>query len=118
MADDIIVSVGEYKVFDSGVVISHDNKDILLEIKSLKIRIKFVTKADVAEHTAFLNYEENNTTLLVTLTNFNNSLGTGLTAPAKIGIINGSNLYFQFIVHFLSAGTRQFCYTLLTKKEE
>lgn len=118
MTEDIVVSVGEYKVFDSGSVISHDNKEIFFEIKkTIKVKIRFITNQEVEGHAANLSYEENHTVLVISLTNFDNTLGTGLTIPADIGVINGSKLYLQFIVYFLSGGTRLLSYTWLTKKE-
>lgn len=112
------ISVGEYEVYDSGSVLSHGDKDILFEIKNLKVRIKFANDLENANYDAKISLIENNTCLLLTLVNFNNSLGTGLTNPVEIGTINGSRLYLQFVVYRLGeSDTRMFSYTWLTRKE-
>ena len=116
--NDMKISVGKYEVYDSGSVLSHGNKDILFEIKNLKVRIKFVSDPENANYDAKISLIENNTCLLLTLVNFNNSLGTGLTNPVEIGTINGSRLYLQFVVYRLGeSDTRMFSYTWLTRKE-
>ena len=114
---DMKISVGEYEVYDNGVVLSHGNKDILFEIKNLQVRLKFETDSQNSSYNANLSLIDNDSCLLVTLVNFNNSLGTGLTNPVEIGIINGSRLYLQFVVYRLGdSDTRLFSYTWLTQK--
>lgn len=117
MNNDMKICVGEYEVYDNGAVLSHGDKDILFEIKNLKIKIKFENDPEDSNYKANITLE-NNTCLLITLVNFNNPLGTGLTNPVEIGTINGSHLYLQFIVYRLGeSDTRMLSYTWLTKKE-
>ena len=118
MNNDMKISVGEYEVYDSGSVLSHGDKDILFEIRNLKIRIKFENNPEVTNYTANINLIDGNTCLQITLINFNNQIGTGLTNPVEIGTINGSRLYLQFVVYRLGeSDTRLFSYTWLTRKE-
>lgn len=110
------VKVGEYDVFDNGVVITHANKDIEFKISTLFIKVKFFKDDENTGQSVTPSLLEGNC-LQLTLTNFENSLGTGLTEPIEIGTINGKKLFFQFIVHSLADGeTKMFSYTWLTKK--
>lgn len=118
MNNDMKICVGEYEVYDSGSVLSHGDKEILFEIKNLKIKIKFVSDSENANYDVKISLIDNNACLLLTLVNFNNSLGTGLTNPVEIGTINGSRLYLQFVVYQLGeSDTRMLSYTWLTKRE-
>ena len=117
MNNDVKLKVGEYEVYDSGTIITHDNKEIVFEIKNLKVKILFKTDSEKKAHDANITLVEGGSCLQIALTNFDNSLGTGLTEPIEIGIINGSRLCLQFLVHALNdGGTKMFSYTWLTKK--
>lgn len=117
MNSDLKVKVGDYEVYDSGIIITHENKDITFEIKTLKVRIRFEKNEQTKEHDIKKTLVDYDTCLQLTLVNFDNSLGTGLTVPIEIGFMNGSKLYLQFIVYSLSdKGTKMFSYTWLTKK--
>lgn len=119
MNSDLKINVGDYEVFDSGVVISHDLKDILFEVKSLKIKIVFETNSDNNAYEAKKSFVENNTCLVLKLTNFSNPLGLGLTSPMEVGRINDKKLFLQFIVYSLgNNNTKMLAYTWLTKKED
>lgn len=118
MNNDMKISVGEYEVYDKGSVLSHGDRDILFEIKNLKVRIKFENNPEDTNYAANINLIEGNTCLQITLVNFNNPMGTGLTNPVEIGMINGSRLFFQFVVYRLGeSDTRMVSYTWLTRKE-
>ena len=117
MNSDMKINVGDYEVFDSGVVINHNGMEISFEIKNLKIKIVFETNDEVDEFNARKEVVDN-TCLKLTLTNFNNSLGTGLTSPMEVGRINSKKLFLQYIVYSLGDHrTKMFAYTWLTKKE-
>ena len=118
MINDIKIHVGEYEVYDSGSVLSHSNT-ILFEIKNLRVRVDFKTDSTNSKYDAKISLieNENGPCLLLTLINFNNPLGTGLTTPVEIGTINGSHLFLSFIVYRLGeSDIRLFSYTWLTKK--
>ncbi len=118
MNNDMKISVGEYEVYDRGSVLSHDDRDILFEIKNLKVRIKFENNPEDTGYTANKNLIEGHTCLQITLVNFNNPMGIGLTNPMEIGMINGSRLFFQFVVYRLGeSDTRMVSYTWLTRKD-
>ncbi len=117
MNSDIKISVGDYEIYDSGVVISHENKDILFEVKNLKIKIVFENNPDIKDYEAKISLPEDRSCMTLTLINFNNSLGTGLTKPVEIGTINGSRLFLQFIVYRLGeSDSRMISYTWLIQK--
>lgn len=116
LANGIKMNMGGFKVLSSGTVISYKNESILFEIETLKILIKFNKKEETKDYSVNTALIENNTCLQLTLNNFDNSLGTGLTEPFEIGNLNGGKLYLLFIVYALGeSGTRQFSYTWLIK---
>lgn len=39
------------------------------------------------------------------LTNYTNSLGTGITKPVKVGVLNGKNIYIFFYIYRLGKDT-------------
>ena len=118
MGNDIMIKVGEYEVLNSGTIITHANKSVEFEIKMLRVRIQFEKDTENKTHKVNSSIIDNGTCFQITLINFDNSLGTGLTVPIEIGTINGEKIYLQFIVYALTeAGTKMLSYTWLTKKE-
>lgn len=117
MNSDIKIRVGEYEIYDSGVVISHENKEILFEVKNLKVKILFVSDPETKSYDAKISLTKDRSCMLLTLINFNNSLGTGLTKPVEIGTINGARLFLQFIVYRLGeSDSRMISYTWMIQK--
>lgn len=119
MGKSVNIKVGDYQVLDSGIVLSSQNKDILFEIKDLNIRIIF--KQDKQNEKSAINTElsTDKKCLRLILTNFERSLGIGLTEPAAIGTIDGNSLYLLFMVHALNdSETHLFSYTWLISKEK
>lgn len=118
IANGLKISMGGYRVLSSGTVISCKNENILFEIDELKVLIKFDKKENTKDYSVNLALIENNTCLQLTLYNFNNSLGTGLTEPFEIGNMKGGKLFLQFIVYTLGeSGTRLFSYSWLIKND-
>lgn len=117
MNSDMKISVGDYEIYDSGAVISHDNKDVLFEVKNLRVKIVFKNDPENKSYDAKISLPEDRSCLLFTLTNFNNSLGTGLTRPVEIGTINDTRLFLQFMVYRLGeSDSRMISYTWLIRK--
>lgn len=117
MNSDIKISVDEYEVYDSGVVISHENKEILFEVKNLKVKMMFSSNPEKKGYDAQISLTEDRSCMLLKLINFNNSMGTGLTKPVEIGTTNGSRLFLQFIVYRLGdSDSRMISYTWLIQK--
>jgi len=87
------------------------------EIKNLKFKVVFANNEEIKDYSASVHLIENSY-MQITLTNFNNSLGTGLTVPFEVGHLNGRKLFLQFIVYTLGeTGTKMFAYTWLIQKE-
>ena len=117
MNNDIKISVGDYEIYDSGAVVSHENKDILFEVKNLKVKMVFMNDPDNKNYDAKISLPGDRSCMIFTLINFNNSLGIGLTKPVEIGTINGTRLFLQFIVYRLGeSDSRMVSYTWLIQK--
>lgn len=116
MNNDVTIKVGDYEVFSNGTVIVPESEKLLFEFNGLKIQIAFETRPN--EEPKVSSSAEQGQCLNITLINFDNSLGIGLTSPVKIGYVNGKDLYLLFIVHSVGEKGAKMCsYTWLTKKK-
>lgn len=72
MGNSINIKVDKYQVLDSGTVLSHENSEILFEIKNLNIKICFRQDEQNKEKTVKTKVAADNCCLQLTLTNFEN----------------------------------------------
>tara|TARA_R110000765_G_scaffold391488_2_gene484395 strand:- start:971 stop:1375 length:405 start_codon:yes stop_codon:yes gene_type:complete len=88
---------------------SYDNLEI--EIAQFKFIFNFINSG--AEQK--IEYRNKNpTTLIIDLYNFNNSIGTGVGSPIKIGTLMGRELYLGFMVYAMSpVQSKQVHYTFM-----
>lgn len=110
---NIDVFVGNYEVYASGCVTSVDNSDILFRIvEGISIRLQFVRSGDSNQSmNATIN---DNNELQITLTNFNNPLGTELTNPISIGTLHGRRLLLHIkVIGMENSNNRTLFYTWL-----
>ncbi len=102
------ITSGNYEVFDTGTVISFEQEPVTFHLAAdLQIRLAFrddIEKKD--EHRIEFN-SISNSELGIILVNFNNSLGTGNTAPFEVGILNNKKLYLNFRVYTLNVKTNK-----------
>lgn len=106
------LEVGEFEVLDSGCVTSLTDRDVVFTIDGdVRITLHFVTDSNQPQgvHSTFSG---NN--LKINFVNFNNTLGTELTNPIKIGTINGRDLYCHFrVMCMIDSGNRVIFYSWL-----
>jgi hypothetical protein len=102
------ITSGNYEVFNSGTVISFEQEPITFQLATdLKIRLAFRDEMEKKEeHRLEFNPISKNE-LEITLVNFNNSLGTGNTAPLLMGTLNNKKLYLNFRVYALTVTTNK-----------
>lgn len=115
IANDMKITIDGFKVYDSGSVITHENKSVLFEIKTIKVLISF--KNDETREGVPIDIKsiEGNAGLEITLVNFSGP-STGFIRPLDIGFLEGERLYLQLMVQTLgNTGTRELSYTWLTK---
>lgn len=102
------ITSGNYKVYDSGTVISFEQEPVKFHLApDLNVSLAFrddIEKKD--EHRLEFN-PVSLTELEIILVNFNNSLGTGNTAPLEIGTLNNRRLYLNFRVYILNVKTNK-----------
>ncbi|MBQ6050135.1 MAG: hypothetical protein IJL35_06010 [Bacteroidaceae bacterium] len=111
------IEVDEYEVLYSGTVITHDNKNVIFELKPLKFRLVFKTDTTVKDSPINLNLHKEDSCLDIVLTNYNNPLGQGLVRPINVATLNSKVLLLQLIVHSLNdSGAKIIHYVWLTKE--
>jgi hypothetical protein len=101
------ITSGNYEVFDTGTVISFEQEPVTFHLApDLLIRISFRDDSENKENRLEFNPISNNE-LEILLINFNNSLGTGNTAPLQVGTLNNRRLYLNFRVYTLNVKTNK-----------
>ena len=110
------IKSGIMEIYDSGTVISFEQESVTFYLAD-DLQISLVFREDTAnkdEHSLEFNQISNNN-LEILLINFNNSLGTGNTAPLLVGTLNNKQLFLNFRVHMLdlkSNKTIHYCWYL------
>lgn len=112
------IKVGEYEVLDSGTIVS--NKDvpidfILDESTNTKVRLKFINDQNLGQSATAEIFEK--TSILITFTNYNNSLGIGNPEPLPFGKLKNRELFFNYRIYSLDSGGKHIHYTWLLGKE-
>ena len=98
-------------VVASGTVITGDNKSLEFQLAHLKIVFTFVSDGGSPRMEAT---STSNSTLSLTLHNFNNSIGAGTTSPLEIGNLNGQKLWLSYVVYaFSPESTKTVHYTFM-----
>ena len=117
---DFTIGIGEFEVIKSGVVITHLDKGIQFHINGLTFDISF--KKDNTTDKSLIKAEvasNDSKCLLLSLINYDNTLGQGLVKPAEVGTLNNRILYLHFMVSKLGdTETRIFEYTWLVKDKD
>lgn len=106
---------GNKMIIASGTVITFDNEPItikLFENSQQKISLQFIfqTNTDIKEPAMSTTVTRN--TLIFTLTNFDNPIGTGSTKPINFAKYKNETLYLHFRVNALSESDKTLYYTV------
>lgn len=114
---DFDISIGEYEVVASGVVITHLDKGIQFHIGSLTFDISFVSNQELDKPKIHAEAAPDNPKCLkIQLINYDDNFGKGLVYPTEVGTLGGKNLYLQFSTSTLGdTKTRSFEYTWFVK---
>ena len=106
------ILTGETEVISSGIVISYSNEPISITVESNNsyIKVKFVfEEGDKTEVKATITNDQE---LIMTLVNFNNSVGTGSSNPLPIGSFQDKAVFLNYRVYALGKdGDRTLHYT-------
>jgi hypothetical protein len=116
---DIKISAGEFTVYSSGSVISVFDKPIKFELFGLEYEIMFIKDDEnpAATYTRN-NTDETKQKQIITIKNFNDKTGNGVTKPIFVGYTPNDKIYLSFIVYSLSSGSgKLFCYTWFLKSK-
>lgn len=102
-------------IITSGSVITFDNEPITIKIfddgqQIISLQFIFQTNADVKEPAMVSTVT--NDTLILTLTNFDNPIGTGSTKPINFAKYKNKTLYLHFRVNALSESDKTLYYTV------
>ena len=94
------ISVGEYKVYESGSVIGIFGQPITFQIENLTFTFQFVSNPEQSE--MHVKTEKvSSTHLKIDFINFDSSLGIGSTEPIRFGNLDDKDLYFQYRINTL-----------------
>lgn len=105
--------VGELEVIGNGIVPALTEAKLRLAVNELQFEFEFVVDK---EHTGFkVERKVIEKKLTFILTNFENSLGSGILNPLEIGHLNSKRLYISFWVWTpnLTEGRRLINWTML-----
>ena len=102
------ITTSEYEVIASGVV-HLTEPEVKFSIANLVIKYQFKTDSDGSRFGAEVINDE----LIISLYNFNNSLGQGKIEPIEIGTLGGRRLFATYFVNTPEANIRQFNYTFM-----
>ncbi len=98
-------------VLASGTVITADNKNLEFRIANLGVVLSFIndgTSPRLGQGAA------DGSSLRLEVYNFNNTIGSGTTAPLEIGTYTGRKLLFSFVVYaFSEESTKTVHYTFM-----
>lgn len=109
------------EIISSGMVISFDNEPITLKLSEDETSVatlKFVFKDSEEEKKATLSGEVVNNELVLSLTNFNNPMGSGTTKPMNFATYKGLAMYLHFRVTALSDSDRTLYYTIYKEEKK
>lgn len=87
-------------VLASGTVLTGDSRNLEFKLAHLGVILQFHN--DGTETKMEATSDATSSILTLNLYNFNNSIGTGTTAPLEIGSFNGRKLMLSFMVYSLS----------------
>lgn len=105
------IEVNGLKVLCDGSLVVSKEHPISFHIGEMTFIFDFISD-ETGEYNT--RQEHTGNTMVTHLINFNNSLGTGLKEPTKMGTLStGESLYFSFAVHSISENPRIFHYTWL-----
>ncbi len=97
------ISIGKYKVFQTGTVISLPNESVIFDFQALRFIFTFIDTEDKIQKIE--TKIDGRTSLELKFYNFNNVLGTGNTTPLPLGTLNGAELLLQFRIFSLGDGS-------------
>ena len=114
------ITSGSKEFIASGSLNTFDQTPILLEIsdnnkKFLKIQFEFKTDKDISETRTEVAINED--TMVFSLTNYDNPLGTGLVEPLQFAKYNSKLLYILFYVYSHSTNIKTIIYSIYSCNE-
>jgi len=102
------ITTSGYEVIHSGIVHLHE-PEVEFEISDLTFKFRFKKGTDGTRFDADIV----DNVMVLTLFNFDNSLGQGKIDPVEIATLNGRKLYITFFVNTMEDNVRQFNYTFM-----
>ena len=112
------IESGPAEIIDYGTIISFAGNPISLHYKNLNIKVVFDFKSDENTSEPYVDSSVAESTLKLTLYNFNDSFGTGTNKPMKIGKYEGRRLYLQLRVYSLKGSADKTLQYTLYRGEE
>lgn len=106
----LTVKTGGNEVIASGIV-HLDSPRVSFKLANLKIAFKFTNDKEEKRYTGEVIGDE----LVITLFNFNNSLGEGLIKPVEIGTLDSRPLLVTCYVKTMESDLREFSYTFMLR---
>lgn len=94
-------------MFDTGTVISFEQEPVTFEL-AIDLLYRLVFRDDIENKEQRIEFNSiSSHELEIILVNFNNSLGSGNTAPLEVGTLNNRRLFLNFRVYILNLKTNK-----------
>lgn len=111
----ITTKVNDFTVIKSGINFIQNNSINFFLNDLFEIEIKFDVDKKKKRHMVGMVDPENDNKLIITLSNFNQEGGSGLSEPKELVEIDGCKIFLTFFVLPFSDNSLQFTYTFLYK---
>lgn len=118
MYNTFVFSEGK-EIISSGSIISFNGEPITIKVNEdsvpmFTLKFVFQERSDVKDPK--LSTTVSNDTMIFTLTNFNNPIGSGTHTPIDFATYKNRNLYLHFRVNALSNSDKTFYYTIYAEE--
>ena len=98
------IKIGDYEVYADGTIISIPDESVKFIIEDLTFELIFKDDIETGEQKVEATQSKDKKGVILTFTNFNNSLGTSNAKPLPLGFINNKDLFFNYRIHALNGG--------------
>ena len=106
---------GDLEIIGDGVSPSTSDNPLKIKIHDLELCFEFLSNKTNGMKVEKKVKSDNE--LLLTLTNFNNSLGSGIIKPTEIGLLKNKKIYISFFIWIPNNdGSRLINWTILQEK--
>jgi hypothetical protein len=113
----ITTGAENYEIFDSGTVITFKNEPLKFHLTDdMMVTMLFESNRNESGNNLSFNVRSNNE-LVMTLLNFNSTLGSGNAEPIPLAKIDNKQLYINFNIQAVGENAKIVTYTWYLREE-